>query len=155
MDLNNWFCLVVSAILGDHSLLVAGTVDCYDEGRNEYVQLKTRAAKFEHPGKEKTFRRHKTRDWWLQSHLLGIKRIYCGLRDENGIVEESEWYTTEELPHGAIEWEPSVCLAYLDKFLTEMKRGVTEELVPYATEFSVSRDEAGTYKFLPCWMSNN
>ncbi len=42
--------------------------------------------------------RHKLMKWWAQSFLVGIPRIICGFRDDEGIVRSMQTFRTSEIP---------------------------------------------------------
>lgn len=36
--------------------------------------------------------------WWAQSYLVGIPRIICGFRDDEGVVKNLQTFKTVEIP---------------------------------------------------------
>lgn len=121
---------VVKTELNKHSLVYSGEIDALniDEANGDYyMEFKTNK-ELSHPGIIKTFKRFKTKKWWAQSHLIGIKTIVCGVRDENGVVKRLEFYDTKSLPDFASDvcnpWKPNVCTNFLDKFLTFIKDSI-------------------------------
>lgn len=42
--------------------------------------------------------RFKLMKWWAQSYLVGIPRIICGFRDDEGIVKNLQTFKTVEIP---------------------------------------------------------
>ena len=42
--------------------------------------------------------RFKLIKFWAQSFLVGIPKIVCGFRDDDGIVHRLETYSTKEIP---------------------------------------------------------
>lgn len=42
--------------------------------------------------------RFKLIKWWAQSFLIGIPRIVCGFRDDNGVVQTLQNYPVHEIP---------------------------------------------------------
>lgn len=42
--------------------------------------------------------RHKLLKWWCQSFLVGIETIYCGFRDDNGVVTSVKEFRVRDLP---------------------------------------------------------
>ena len=42
--------------------------------------------------------RYKLLKWWAQSFLIGISKIVCGFRDDDGIVRQIREFHTSELP---------------------------------------------------------
>lgn len=45
--------------------------------------------------------RFKLLKWWVQSFLVGIPRVLCGFRDDNGLVGTLEEFSVREMPHRA------------------------------------------------------
>lgn len=88
----------------------------------EFIELKTNRH-IEHPKQETSFRRFKSKKWWLQSFLVGIDTILCGYRNDDGIVEELRICDVKDLPKKAKRfWDPNVCFNFLDTFLIYVKR---------------------------------
>ncbi|XP_060570759.1 decapping and exoribonuclease protein-like [Ruditapes philippinarum] len=122
---------VVKTELNKHSLVYSGEIDALnvdDVNGDYYMEFKTNK-EFSHPGNIKTFKRFKTKKWWAQSHLIGIKTIVCGFRDESGVVKRLDFYDTNSLPDLAKKdvynpWKPNVCTNFLDKFLTFIKDSI-------------------------------
>ena len=48
--------------------------------------------------------RFKMLKWWAQSFLIGIPKIVCGFRTDEGIVERLQVYETQELPKMCEVW---------------------------------------------------
>lgn len=42
--------------------------------------------------------RHKLLKWWCQSFLVGIDTIYCGFRDDDGVVTSVKEFRVRDLP---------------------------------------------------------
>ena len=42
--------------------------------------------------------RHKLMKWWAQSFLVGIPKIVCGFRDNEGIVQHIQHFKTVDIP---------------------------------------------------------
>ena len=42
--------------------------------------------------------RYKAIKWWAQSFMVGIEKIVCGFRDDDGIVHRLQNYTVQDLP---------------------------------------------------------
>lgn len=42
--------------------------------------------------------RFKLIKWWSQSFLVGIERIICGFRDDDGVVQHLQNFNTKDLP---------------------------------------------------------
>ena len=43
--------------------------------------------------------RYKQMKWWAQSFLVGVPRVICGFRDDEGIVKNLQTFKTAEIPH--------------------------------------------------------
>lgn len=73
----------------------------YDRPTNldnlKYVELKVRQGNL-NPFQYKTFIRHKTRNWWCQSFLVGVQDLYVGMRNEKGFVQDIERMEMRSLP---------------------------------------------------------
>lgn len=153
-------CYSVQKIkLGSHSVIFRADIDCCLPGKQrEYIELKTSIKIGRYCG----FNRERRVKWWLQSHLLGVKYILCGYRDDYGVVRECEWYEVREIPTlMAAADNPcntKVCLNFLDKFLTFVRSTVEDEHAPHVItkhsedkRFEMRIDKTGSYKFLPLW----
>lgn len=67
--------------------------------------------------------------WWAQSFLVGIPKIVCGFRDNEGIVQHIQQFKTVDIPResqvkelqAVIDWMawmwPSYCIG-IDFFLS-------------------------------------
>lgn len=52
--------------------------------------------------------RFKLLKWWAQSFLVGIPRVLCGFRDDDGKVGTIEELSVREMPHRAKVGTPAV-----------------------------------------------
>ncbi|XP_046970590.1 decapping nuclease DXO homolog [Vanessa cardui] len=94
----------------------------------QFIELKTNRH-IEYSRQEKSFKRFKTKKWWLQSFLVGVDTILCGSRNDNGIVEELKLYNIRDLPKMSKGyWDPNVCFNFLDTFFTFVKRCLAREI---------------------------
>lgn len=132
-------CCVFNRMLGDHRLIYGAEMDGIesdhvldvekDKGilsKTEFFELKTSRSITSHRG-DITFRRRKLLKWWSQSYLVGVKYIICGFRDDHGIVKTLKRYKVSEIPQlGSDFWDPSVCLNFLHRFLSYVKRIILE-----------------------------
>ena len=154
MDYNFELNSVVYSKLGEHSVILAGEVDCcLREDTSHYVQIK----------KEGKTYKQKYLKWWLQSFLIGCKEIQqygkkrfpvTQLPSEISDLEKKEDKEEDE------KWNLKECIDYLEKFLSLVKKEVEEELVPHVfvrppdeLEFSVEKYYDGQFKFLPLWFT--
>ncbi|XP_046579126.1 decapping and exoribonuclease protein-like [Haliotis rubra] len=130
---NEGFCSVVRTRLNKHSLVFGGEVDCVDlahGSKNKYVELKT-SRRIDHPRQRENFHRYKLIKWWAQSFLIGIEKIVCGFRDDDGIVHSLEEFATQGIPDMVKgirnPWNAAVCFNFLDMFLDFLKETVTTD----------------------------
>ena len=127
------FCTVVRTRLNSHSMVMCGEVDCYDHLSREkpplnYIELKTN--RFIYTDRNKaSFKKNKLLKWWAQSFLVGVPKIICGFRDDDGIVNNLQPFRTIDIPRECQSdlslWQASVCLNFLDELLNWMKATVT------------------------------
>jgi len=54
--------------------------------------------------------RYKLLKWWAQSFLIGISKIVCGFRDDDGIVREIREFQTSEIPKQCMVEYCHLCL---------------------------------------------
>lgn len=57
-------------------------VNCYTRVKTNYLEIS----------------RFKLLKWWCQSFLVGIETIYCGFRDDDGIVSSVKDFKVKDLP---------------------------------------------------------
>ncbi|XP_075156871.1 decapping and exoribonuclease protein Rai1-like [Haematobia irritans] len=129
----------------------------------KFVELKTRMA---HTNERQRipFLKHKSRNWWCQSFLVGIEDLYVGIRNDKGFVRSIEHVETRSLPKSGAQnhWSPSVCANFLLHFLGRIKQLTAHENCPYSVHefyFSASTGQINykflqgktEYSFLPSW----
>ncbi|VDK83979.1 unnamed protein product [Cylicostephanus goldi] len=95
-------------------LVYSGEVDAIN-AEGDIVELKTQRYALNN-----TFWKYKSLKWWLQSHLLGIRDIVVGYRDDDGIVTKVELLHTNDL-YKRGEWSANVCMGVLYKVLSEVQ----------------------------------
>ena len=163
------FCSVVRTRLNKHSLLFGAEVDCTSLKHGEavpthsYIELKTSRI-MDHARHFRNFANFKLIKYWAQSFLAGVPKVVCGLRDDNGIIQEMETFDTLKIPDGARKnnatWSASICMNFCDEFLGWMKTVVTEDdrNVVYSFRFEepfttihVSKNPFGCEVFIPDW----
>ncbi|XP_026727388.1 decapping and exoribonuclease protein-like [Trichoplusia ni] len=94
----------------------------------EFIELKTNRH-IENGKQENSFRRFKAKKWWCQSFLVGIDKILCGYRDDNGIVEELRICNVGDLPRKSQRfWNSDVCFNFIDDFLVYVKRCLSRKI---------------------------
>ncbi|BFZ18016.1 hypothetical protein BsWGS_21055 [Bradybaena similaris] len=163
------FCSVVRTRLGPHSILFGAEVDCEDadckEG-NVYVELKTSRV-IESQKQYESFCKFKLISWWAQSVVVGIPRVVCGFRDDNGVVQTLENYSIHEIPRivkSCIRnpWKPTVCFNFLEACLQFVKDNITtdDERCVYLLQWQPGSDvichrqgDDPEFHFLPDWFT--
>ena len=168
------FCSVVRTRLGkSHSLVYGAKVAAVDarfveqnphlkHSTRRYVEMKT-------PRRVDNRRQHdnliefKAIKWWAQSHLIGIPRVICGFRDDDGIVQSLESYDLPDLVKlGRRYWKPEDMLTFLENFLhfvkcTSIERRVTLYEFSPRDRFVKCMDlpneckDFDQYQILPSW----
>ncbi len=93
-------------------MLLGAEIDCRAEGDAQpprYIELKTTKHFTEDNARAvSTWQRIKLLKFWIQSHLAGVPQIMCGLRDDQGLVQELRQLNTAEIPSlAAGQW---VCM---------------------------------------------
>eukprot|EP00118_Oscarella_pearsei_P004300 m.18146 g.18146 ORF g.18146 m.18146 type:complete len:395 (+) comp27606_c0_seq2:157-1341(+) len=159
------FCSVVSTKLEGVRILMSGEVDCYEkDGSSDYIELKT-SRHIDRDRQNHSFLKFKIIRWWAQSFLIGVPKIICGWRDDDGFVKRLETFKTLELPRLVRDresmWDPSVCLNFCHQLLVWIQSVITEDnpKIAYLIEWkSPFREvtvkvlpENSSYVFLPDW----
>jgi len=97
------FCSIVKTGFGDIGLVLGGEVDAVWDERpatigdpTRYVELKT-SREIRSERDEIAFER-KLQRIWAQSFLLGVEKVICGFRDDEGVLRRVKEFETEELP---------------------------------------------------------
>ncbi|XP_065367528.1 decapping nuclease DXO homolog isoform X1 [Calliphora vicina] len=174
------FSLVFQTRLAGLSLLYGAEMDGivsdqpvqlnYDRPSNldslKYVELKVRQGNL-NSFQYKSFLRHKTRNWWCQSFLVGVQDLYVGMRNEKGFVQDIERMEMRSLPKlgGQTHWAPWVCANFLLQFLLRLRSIMANENCPHTVYEFYFNAESGriTYEclrgktphsFLPDWYIN-
>ena len=162
LDLVNDFRVAVKAKLNSHVLVLSGEVDCCDpDNDGQFTELKTR---FIRSGRRSPPRYFTCCKWWMQSFLLGVEHIVCGVRDAGGkVINDTaiERYTLSQLETEMHPRKPQECIDSIDLFLQRVKSEVKEELVPHVFyrpahhrmfNPAVKKDES--FAFLPFWFTS-
>ncbi|KAH8336108.1 hypothetical protein KR074_002875 [Drosophila pseudoananassae] len=116
--------------------------------RLEFVELKTTFCDMK-PNQQRNFTFFKSANWWSQSFLVGIKTIYAGLRDENGVVQEIRQYDTRDMPKDK-PWSPAAMVIFLEKFLRQLKslmEAIDDPFAVVQVDFK-SQERCAYYKVL-------
>ncbi|XP_055859268.1 decapping nuclease DXO homolog [Episyrphus balteatus] len=62
--------------------------------------------------------KQKIQNVWTQSYLSGVKDVFFGMRDGNGLVHKIQHFSTDELLRlGQTSWDPLKCFKFLEEFL--------------------------------------
>ncbi|XP_067143943.1 decapping and exoribonuclease protein-like isoform X2 [Centruroides vittatus] len=101
VNTNKEYCVIVRSRLKNHSLVYGAEVDCVEqcsyEGSKPYVELKT-SRNITSDRQHRNFCRFKLLKWWVQSFLIGIPKIICGFRDDDGFVGHLETFVVQDIP---------------------------------------------------------
>merc|ERR1712061_549880 len=133
------FCCMFRTRMGAHSIVYGAEMDGLEVGGADglqgddidlngeaFVELKTSRI-VEHPGQERSLKKFKQIKWWCQSFLVGVPKLVCGFRDDDGIVEKIVQYSVNNLPKSCSEyWQPNVCMSFLDAALTHIKAEMSQ-----------------------------
>ncbi|XP_061414474.1 decapping and exoribonuclease protein isoform X3 [Lethenteron reissneri] len=97
---------------------------------SNYVELKTSRELYT-PNQRRNLHRFKLIKWWAQSFLVGVPKIVAGFRDDEGVVRRLQTFETLHIPKMVADdqeaWNGSVCLNFVEAFLTFMKKVVTKD----------------------------
>ncbi|XP_055923359.1 decapping nuclease DXO homolog [Eupeodes corollae] len=78
------------------------------------------------------FNKFKSRNWWCQCFLAGIRDILIGYRNDSGFIDEIVPMDVESLPQlGAAFWNPIQCANFLVRFLKLVKQEMTNVDCPH------------------------
>ncbi|EDW32643.1 GL18293 [Drosophila persimilis] len=86
----------------------------------QFVEFKTGAFEAE-ARQQRSFNFCKSRTWWGQSFLVGVKTIMVGLRDGDGICHDIVRHDVAELARNK-PWSPTAMFKFLEQFLKELKK---------------------------------
>ncbi|KAI9275589.1 RAI1 like PD-XK nuclease-domain-containing protein [Phascolomyces articulosus] len=136
---NVQYCVVVRTRLGNSSVIMGAEVDCIEglkpgngEGSplKQYIELKT-SRRIDVERQQISFEKYKLLKFWAQSFLVGVPRVICGFRDDDGVLSHLETIKTLEIPRQVRGkqnmWEPSACMNFTDQFLDWLKTVVTKD----------------------------
>lgn len=126
------FCLMFSSEIDGKKLLYGAETDgviANDPVKNldelkKYPLVEVKVKRRESNERQMTtFHRFKSRNWWLQSFLVGIEKIHVGMRNDDGLVDEVTPISTKELSDEAKKndyWHGTVCANFLNDFLNKV-----------------------------------
>lgn len=136
LECNCQFRCVLQLHLKELTLLYPTATDGVDQTRHKpnfkdmssFVTVKARKDPGDEAFKLRTYRKYILNGWWIESQLSGIPRVLMGLRNHQGVVHKLQMLQTADFPNEAQgEWEPSVCINFLVKFLNFVKEKVVSE----------------------------
>lgn len=135
---NEEFSIFYRAMFGKHNLLYGAQIDGLlattenvsgppkmannEENinylkNNEFIELKTNR-EICNRRQEQNFKKYKLLRCWCQCYLAGLKGLLVGFRNDDGIIQRTQWFDTEELvTYCKGEWSPQTALSFLDYFL--------------------------------------
>ncbi|KAI7849460.1 RAI1 like PD-XK nuclease-domain-containing protein [Circinella umbellata] len=130
---NEQYCVLVRTRLGQSSIVMGAEVDCIEGLKpnkeeksplKQYIELKT-SRRIDVERQNITFEKFKLLKFWAQSFLVGVPRVICGFRDDDGVLSHVETINTLEIPRRVRGkpnmWEPSACMNFTDQFLQWLK----------------------------------
>ncbi|XP_031847152.1 decapping and exoribonuclease protein-like isoform X2 [Nomia melanderi] len=154
LNQNEEFYCVFKAVFGNTTLLYGAEVDGISSeheikdtlvGKNvELIELKTLSfAAFTRRGEIKHERATRILKWWLQSHIVGIKRIICGCRNYTGIVYKIKKFTLDRLKiKFKNHWSFETCSSFCSAFFEHMKAVVSQECDKRIYQFTYCPNES-------------
>jgi len=134
MDECKEYCCVLRSRLAAHSLVYAAEVDGVDPLKYQtphryldaFVELKTSKEIATERDRTK-LHKFKLQKWWSQCFLVGIPRVICGFRDDQGTVMSLRTFLVSAMPQSQNYWETDVMMNFLDSLLTWVKEQVTDD----------------------------
>ena len=78
--------------------------------------------------------------YWIQSYLAGVRKVFVGMRDDDGVLRKVQHFATGSLHKiardnlrsgrqgGRPVWEPFVILNFLDLVLRKLRRACVENV---------------------------
>ncbi|KAK7062303.1 hypothetical protein R3P38DRAFT_693587 [Favolaschia claudopus] len=119
------FHAVVARQLGGLNLLMSGPVDCvetnYTGSPRCYVSLVTR------PLQDGKFRIRPNiwKEWYFRAHLMGIRSLFLGVVDEDGVLRHCRNLATRVLPRAAavdgVQWDPEENMRWAGRVLGALR----------------------------------
>lgn len=147
---------IISSELLDHSSEI-------NWEKLEFVELKVKRRETTERQKS-NFYRFKLIKWWCQSFLVGINKVFFGLRDDRGIVDEIDQMNVNDMPKMAKrDWNSSICLDFCNQFLDSVAKSMknvdsSETVFRYDWDQQKSNtvvekrlEGANNLRFLPDW----
>ncbi|KAM3966852.1 decapping and exoribonuclease protein-like [Aphomia sociella] len=179
---NEEFSIFYRSLLGKHNLLYGAQIDGLlavnkkgldppktdntEENinylrNNDFIELKTNREIFNRR-QEQSFRKYKLLRCWCQCYLAGLKGLLVGFRNDDGIIQRTQWFDTQEIvAYCKHEWTPDTALGFLDHFLSFVKRHFYNQsdkgIGPTSIEFEVDgtnikvNEKTNRTEILPEW----
>lgn len=73
---------------------------------------------------QRTIRPKIWKEWYIRAHLMGIRSLYLGLIDEQGVLRDTRPLTTDSLPEAAARggpWDPEDNFHWAFRALTALR----------------------------------
>lgn len=136
------YALVVRTRLASHSLVYGAEMDCLVDARKavdpqprDFAEIKT-AHEVCNARQMDNRRKFQMIRWWAQCYLIGIRNLICGNRNDSLTVTSIDRYITHDLPEVCKQhWTPTICLNFLDQFLSFMKATIHHDDPSLVYEF--------------------
>ncbi|KAG0176423.1 Dom-3 Z [Apophysomyces sp. BC1034] len=135
---NVQYCIVVKTKLGKTSLIMGAEVDCIEGTKpprngnplKHYIELKTSRTMLTNRH-QYSFERYKLLKFWAQSFLVGVLRVICGFRDEDGRIDSLKTFKTLEIPRKvrgkSAMWNPEVCMNFANDVLEWIRSAIEKD----------------------------
>lgn len=154
--------------LDSFKILYAAEVDGVDEDVKkeslddmQFIEIKTRMADTTER-QYNNYLKFKLPKWWCQSFLVGVEKIYCGFRTEDGHVKKIEALEVKNIPKMCqYHWSPNIMVQFGVDFLAMVHDLMQEVDCPYTVyqfnyDSNVNRNityevfqDKNTFSFLP------
>jgi RAT1-interacting protein len=146
VNANSEFCSAVRLRIANHRIVLMAEIDAMLQSsggepqvtvKNSYLELKT-TKQPESDRDRETLYLNKYQKWFLQSYLAGVRTIFIGLRDDNGVLVDVSHVSTRSLSRAAKEfsnevakggqpcWEPFVCINFIEYCCEHIRRACGE-----------------------------
>jgi len=119
------FCTIHERTVGRFRVLLAAEIDAIEPDSSQYVECKLALHSFTGPGRK---------NCWVQCYLGGVSLVFLGIRDEAGMLLNTQTIRAEDLISQYDKW-PILCLEFLERVLEWIARCVDEEHPDAYVEF--------------------
>lgn len=118
--------------------------------QRQFIELKTSKV-IDSEKAQHNFQRYKLLKFWIQSYLAGVPTIFCGFRDDKGMVVHTEELIVDEIPkRNNRKWDHRDCIAFtnglLDWVYDKIEESENENEVPFLLSFSEPFRDVHLYK---------